>query len=36
MKKSRHDLPKEEEYDKWKRKLPEWLETNRITPPDDL
>ncbi|CAF0962380.1 unnamed protein product [Brachionus calyciflorus] len=36
MKKTRFDLPKEEEYKKWKAKLPEWLETQKITPPDDI
>lgn len=36
MKKSRYDLPKDEEFLKWKAKLPEWLETKKITPPDDI
>lgn len=36
LKKRRHDYPKDEEYEKWKKKLPEWLETKNLTPPDDL
>jgi hypothetical protein len=36
MKKTRFDYPKDEEYEKWKRKLPEYLSTNKVTPPDDL
>ncbi|RNA23426.1 coiled-coil-helix-coiled-coil-helix domain-containing 7 [Brachionus plicatilis] len=36
MKKTRHDLPKEDELKKWKSKIPEWIQTQRITPPDDI
>ena len=27
---------KDEEYEKWKAKLPEFLSTNKVTPPDDI
>ena len=36
MKKTRFDYPKGEEYEKWKNKLPEFLLSNKITPPDDI
>jgi hypothetical protein len=32
----RHNLPKEEEYEKWKKQIPVWVETNKIVPPEDL
>ena len=36
MQKSKNDLPKNEEQTKWKQQLPEWLSTNKLTPPADL
>jgi len=35
MKKRRFDLPVGEEYEKWKRQLPEWAQTGVLNPPDD-
>ena len=36
MKKDRHDLPKDDELEKWRNVLPEWVKTNKLTPPSDL
>jgi hypothetical protein len=32
----RHNLPKEEEFVKWKQQIPVWIATNKIVPPEDL
>jgi hypothetical protein len=26
----------QDDINKWKKKLPEWLQTKKLTPPDDL
>jgi len=36
LKKARFELPKYEEYEKWKKQLPEWLLTKKINPPEDI
>lgn len=34
MKKSRYDQPQGEEYNLWKKQLPEWLATKHLNVPD--
>jgi hypothetical protein len=34
MRKTRYDLPEGEEYDQWKKQLPEWLVTKKLNIPD--
>jgi hypothetical protein len=36
MKKTRNQLPDDEEAAKWRPKLPEWFKTGKVTPPEDL
>ena len=34
IRKTRYDLPEGEEYDQWKKQLPEWLVTKKLNIPD--
>lgn len=34
MRKTRYDLPEGEEYEQWKKQLPQWLETQKLEIPD--
>ena len=35
MKAPKGNFPQGEEYDKWKRQLPDWLATRKLHNPDD-
>lgn len=34
MRKTRYDLPEGEEYEQWKKQLPQWLDTQKLNIPD--